>query len=126
MLAAENLYTSGYISYPRTETAAYPFTFDLHSALKEQAKYPSWGRLVGFLLFSGKIDGGGWVGEDRCNDGGGRGCVMVGVGVVEEVEVVNTEGEILMGEVAEVVEEESENMKTKEMVEASAKAVIMI
>jgi hypothetical protein len=51
---------------------------------------------------------------------------MVGVGVVEEVEVVDTEGEMLMGEVAEVVEDESENMKTKEMVEASVKAVIMI
>ena len=58
MLAAENLYTSGYISYPRTETTAYPLTFDLHSALKEQAKYPSWGKLVDFLLFSGNIDGG--------------------------------------------------------------------
>ena len=66
------------------------------------------------------------MGGGGCNDGGGRGCVIVGVGVVEEVEVVDTEGEMLMGEVAEVVEDESENMKTKEMVEASAKAVIII
>ena len=56
MSAAEHLYTSGYISYPRTETTAYPPTFDLHGALQEQANHPNWGRVVGYILSSGRID----------------------------------------------------------------------
>ena len=66
MSVAEHLYISGNISYPMTETTAYPLTFDLHSELKEQAKYPSWGRVVGYLLFSGGIgrpEGGRDVGD---------------------------------------------------------------
>ncbi|KAI9015509.1 putative DNA topoisomerase 3-beta [Hyaloraphidium curvatum] len=38
MRAAESLYVSGFISYPRTETSRYPASFDLASTLREIAK----------------------------------------------------------------------------------------
>ena len=41
---------------PRTETTAYPPSFDLHGALAEQANHPAWGRVVQYLLSSGRID----------------------------------------------------------------------
>eukprot|EP00438_Fugacium_kawagutii_P026500 Skav202811 [mRNA] locus=scaffold326:1037841:1064355:+ [translate_table: standard] len=78
MKVAEHLYTSGYISYPRTETTrnlnavmvdSYSDTFDLHSALREQADHPAtrppspvpvalakaWGKTVSHLLRQGQI-----------------------------------------------------------------------
>ncbi|CAE7662498.1 TOP3B [Symbiodinium sp. CCMP2592] len=55
MKVAEHLYTSGYISYPRTETTRYSDTFDLHAALREQADHPAWGKTVSHLLRQGQI-----------------------------------------------------------------------
>lgn len=50
MHAAEHLYTSGLISYPRTETTAYSPQFDLVSVLREQSNNPNWGHTASSLL----------------------------------------------------------------------------
>jgi len=50
MKAAEHLYTSGYISYPRTESTKYPGSFDVQQALREQSWHPNWGKTAGFIL----------------------------------------------------------------------------
>jgi len=50
MHLAERLYTQGYISYPRTETTAYPSNFDLKEVLEQQKSNPVWGDQVKRLL----------------------------------------------------------------------------
>lgn len=53
MQTAERLYLSGYLSYPRTESTAYPKSFDVTGALKEQASDNRWGEYVRGLLRDG-------------------------------------------------------------------------
>lgn len=53
MQIAERLYTQGYISYPRTESTAYPATFDFEGTLKIQSRNPNWGDYVNSLLVRG-------------------------------------------------------------------------
>ncbi|KAK1319076.1 hypothetical protein QJS10_CPB04g01426 [Acorus calamus] len=53
MQLAERLYTQGFISYPRTESTAYPASFDFQGTLKSLINYPSWGVHVRALLVDG-------------------------------------------------------------------------
>ncbi|XP_013414482.1 DNA topoisomerase 3-beta-1 [Lingula anatina] len=53
MQIAEKLYTQGYISYPRTETTAYPENFDLKGTLRQQMNSSDWGKEVRELLEQG-------------------------------------------------------------------------
>ena len=53
MQAAERLYLSGYLSYPRTESTAYPKSFDIKGMLQQQTSDPRWGRYVSDLLRQG-------------------------------------------------------------------------
>lgn len=53
MQLAERLYTQGFISYPRTESTAYPASFDFRSTLAAQANNPTWGSYVEKLLVDG-------------------------------------------------------------------------
>ncbi|KIY99766.1 topoisomerase (DNA) III beta, partial [Monoraphidium neglectum] len=50
---AERLYTSGYLSYPRTESSAYPENFDLQTALRAQARQPLWGQYAQAVIAAG-------------------------------------------------------------------------
>ncbi|RNC47387.1 DNA topoisomerase 3-beta-1 [Trypanosoma cruzi] len=53
MQIAENLYIGGYISYPRTESTAYPSSFNFMAALTAQERSPIWGNYVQELLARG-------------------------------------------------------------------------
>jgi DNA topoisomerase-3 len=53
MQTAERLYLSGYLSYPRTESTAYPKSFDIRGALQIQASDSRWGSYVSDLLKTG-------------------------------------------------------------------------
>jgi hypothetical protein len=44
---------SRYISYPRTESSAYPSSFDVREVVEKQAGHPVWGAYVRTLLGSG-------------------------------------------------------------------------
>ena len=47
---AENLYLQGYLSYPRTESTAYPPSLDIGDLLRQQTRSPVWGDYVSGLL----------------------------------------------------------------------------
>lgn len=55
MQTAERLYLSGYLSYPRTESTAYPKSFDIKGMLQEQISDSRWGSYVRQLLSSGGV-----------------------------------------------------------------------
>ena len=50
MSIAEHLYISGFLSYPRTESTAYPDSFDLNAVLRDQQGSPDWGEHCKALL----------------------------------------------------------------------------
>eukprot|EP01064_Diplonema_japonicum_P013567 TRINITY_DN2110_c0_g1_i1.p1 TRINITY_DN2110_c0_g1~~TRINITY_DN2110_c0_g1_i1.p1 ORF type:complete len:859 (+),score=191.97 TRINITY_DN2110_c0_g1_i1:37-2613(+) len=53
MQTAERLYTSGYVSYPRTESTMYPPSFDLMGVLRDQQSNSRWGDHVKALIDRG-------------------------------------------------------------------------
>jgi DNA topoisomerase-3 len=50
MAAAESLYQSGFISYPRTETDKFPPDLDLRPLVEEQRQEPRWGQYAAELV----------------------------------------------------------------------------
>lgn len=53
MQTAERLYLSGYMSYPRTESTAYPQSFDITGTLRQQSTDSRWASYVRNLLVEG-------------------------------------------------------------------------
>ena len=50
MTVAEKLYTSGFISYPRTETDIFDSAIDLKALISKQIQHPTWGAYADGLL----------------------------------------------------------------------------
>ena len=76
MAVAESLYMEGFISYPRTETQAYPRSFAYNSVLAAQRGHGEWGAVAAGLLQSdacercrewGRANGSAAV-KSVCND----------------------------------------------------------
>lgn len=57
MQVAEQLYMSGLISYPRTESSRYPPSFDVSSLLKDHATNPIWGEHARRVISANGKDG---------------------------------------------------------------------
>ncbi|KAG5531444.1 hypothetical protein RHGRI_026156 [Rhododendron griersonianum] len=55
MQLAERLYTQGFISYPRTESTAYPSSFEFRGILGALVSSPSWGSYAQSLLADGYL-----------------------------------------------------------------------
>ncbi|KAL2531014.1 DNA topoisomerase 3-beta [Forsythia ovata] len=55
MQLAERLYTQGFISYPRTESTAYPPSFDFRGTLRALDNNPEWREYVQELLADGYV-----------------------------------------------------------------------
>ena len=53
MRVAESLYLQGWMTYPRTESTAYPASFDIAGTLEAQRAHRSWGGYVAALLAKG-------------------------------------------------------------------------
>ncbi|CAD7932982.1 unnamed protein product [Amoebophrya sp. A120] len=50
MKVAEDLYSMGYISYPRTESTKYADSYNVLEVLEEQSRAPGWGKTVEVFL----------------------------------------------------------------------------
>ncbi len=50
---AERLYSQGYLSYPRTESSAYPPRFDFDTLLAAQCRHGVWGAYAASLISDG-------------------------------------------------------------------------
>jgi DNA topoisomerase III len=69
MQACERLYLQGYVSYPRTESTAYPKSFDIKGTLQQQANDARWGKYVRSLLQKGHTKARGGVDHGGTFDG---------------------------------------------------------
>ncbi len=59
---ASTRHPQGYLSYPRTESTAYPPNFDFHTLLAAQRAHPIWGEYAASLVGNFSIPKGGeWL-----------------------------------------------------------------